>query len=73
MSPAEPFWTAPGLRRASMQNSDLGRLNVVADADDADGGIIDDVGEEDELRRSNPELDTEAGDPGEDICPEMMR
>jgi hypothetical protein len=52
-----------------MQKSDLGRLNVVADTD-ADGGIIDDDGDDDELRRSKPELDEmEAGDPG----PETIR
>lgn len=49
-----------------MQKSDLGRLNVVVDAED-DAGMIDDDGDDDEFRRSNPDPDdTDAGDPGEE-------
>lgn len=71
----ELFWPAPGLRSASMQNNDLGRLNVV------DGSVDDDVvivetawGEVDEFRRSKPELDEiDAGEPGDDIWPAIKR
>jgi hypothetical protein len=50
-----------------MQNSDRGRLNVVAEAA---AGCRREVGDDDEFRRSNPD-DTEAGDPGDD--PDMIR